>query len=458
MDIITVKEIKEMTNGTFINMTLNYKIDNVSIDSRSVNKKSLFIPIIGENHDGHTFLEDAYNNGCRTFLIDKNHTFNKNDANIIMVDDTTKGFGMIAKAYKERYNPFIVSVTGSVGKTSTRDIIYSVLKMQYKTLKNEGNLNNNIGIPKTLLNLDKSYKMAVIEMGMNHKGEISYLTDIVNPNMAVISNIGMSHIENLGSMENIFNAKMEITKNFNLNNVLFVNGDDPYLKRVKDRHPLYRVYTYGFNKGNDIYCTNYVIEKDHIDFTVVFNYTEEYFTIPSIAKHNIYNAMAAILVGRMLDIPMPKIKEGLKNFTITKGRLTIIEKNYLTIIDDTYNASLDSVSSALDVLKSFKNRKVAILGDVLEAGSYSSEIHKKIGTYAKDKCNFLVGVGENSKIMINEAINNGFNKDNTRWYNTYDELIKDIDTLIKYQDVVLIKASHGISLDKVTEYLDKKYE
>ncbi len=458
MEKIRIKEIRDFLNGEFINSTKNYNIDNISTNSKDVTSSSLFIPIIGENHDGHNFMEDAYNNGCKNFLIDKNHTFDKTDVNLIKVDDTTIALGNLASAYKEMFKVVCVGVTGSVGKTSTRDIIYSVISKQYKTLKNEGNLNNNIGIPKTLFNLDKSYKVAVIEMGMNHKGEIKYLTDMVNPYIAVISNIGLSHIENFENQEEIFKAKMEITSNFNKNNILIVNGDDPYLKKVKPKNPEYRVYTYGFSKSNDIYCTNYVIGKDYIDFTCIINYNEEYFRIPTIAKHNIYNAMAAILVAINLNIGLPKIKEGLRNFTLTKGRQTIIEKKYLTIIDDSYNASLDSVKSAVDVLNNFKTRRVAILGDILETGSYNEEIHKNIGAYLPKKIDFLIAVGPSSKYIIDEAIKQGFNKDNIVHFDTYENLLTNITKLLQKNDTVLVKASHGIKLYEVVEYLNKFYE
>lgn len=458
METIRIKEIRDILNGEFINSTKNYYIKDISIDSRTVTRDSLFIPIIGDNHDGHEFLQTAKENGCRNFLIDKNHMFEDQEVNIIKVDDTTASLGLLAKYYKEMFKLLAVGVTGSVGKTSTRDIIYSVVSKKYKTLKNEGNLNNQIGVPKTLFNLDKSYKAMIIEMGMSQKGEIRYLTDIVNPNIAVISNIGLSHIENFENQEGIFNAKMEIASNFGKDNILIVNGDDPYLKKVKPKRHDYRVYTYGFSKSNDIYCTNYVIEKDHIDFTCIINYNEEYFRIPSIAKHNIYNAMAAILVGINLNIGLPQIKEGLQEFTLTKGRQTIINKNYLTIIDDSYNASLDSVKSAIDVLNSFKTRKVAILGDILETGSYNEEIHRKIGEYLPKKIDFLVAVGPSSKLIIDEAIKCGFDKNNIIYFEDYKKAILDITKILQKQDTVLIKASHGIKLFELVEYLNKFYE
>lgn len=459
MEKLKIKEICKALNGEFVVAHKNSNINDVSIDSRVITDHSLYIPIIGEVHDGHNFMKMAYDVGCRNFLIDKNHNFNAKDINLIRVDDTTASFGYLAKYYKSLFKKvFYVGITGSVGKTSTRDIVYSVVSKEYKTLRNEGNLNNEIGIPKTLLKLDKSYRAGIIEMGMNHKGELLNLTNIVEPSMAVISNIGLSHIENFESQEGIFKAKMEITNNFGKDNILIVNGDDEHLKTLLNKEHPYRLYSYGFNKYNSIYCTNYVLEKDHIDFTCIINYQEEYFTIPSLAKHNIYNAMAAILVGMNMNIPLPKIKEGLASFTLTKGRQTIINKKDLTIIDDSYNASLDSVKSALDVLKTFKGRRVAVLGDILETGSYNEEIHRRIGDAIIGNADYLIGVGDSFNYAISEAIKKGFPEENIKHYENYEDLLRDIDNIIIKHDTVLVKASHGIKLYEVVEYLNKKYE
>lgn len=458
MDKMRIKEIQEAVGGIFLNTTKNINIHKISTDSREINQATLFVPIIGEKFDGHKFMIDAYNLGCRNFLIDKNHEFKKNDVNLIMVDDTLKAYGLIAKYYKEKYPIPFIAVTGSVGKTSTKDIIYSVLKEKYKTLKNEGNLNNEIGLPKTLFNLDSSYRVAVTEMGMSYSGDIKKFCDIVNPNIGVITNIGMSHIENFNTQDDIFKAKMEITSFFNENSLLIINGDDPYLKTLLNKEHKYQILSYGFSKGNDIYCSNYTIFNDHIDFTCIINYIEEYFTIPSIAKHNIYNAMAAILVGRNLNIGLPLVKKGLSNFVLTQGRQTIIKKKNITIIDDSYNASSSSVLSALDVLNTFKQRRVAILGDVLETGSFNETIHKEIGKYIFGKVDFLIGVGPSSKIIIDEAIQNYFPREKIRHYVDYKELLKDIKNLLDIDDVILVKASHGMELSKVVKYLDEHYE
>lgn len=454
---LSLDEIVKATKGKLL-LNNNKEVEYISTSSKDIKENTLFIPIKGEKYDGHAFLEDAYNNGCRIFLIDKNHEFYKKDISLIEVNDTLLALGSLARFYLDKFNVDLIGVTGSVGKTSTRDIIYSVLNEKYKTLKNELNYNNEIGIPKTLFNLDYSYEKAVIEMGIDKKGDISYFKTIAPLKHAVISNIGLSHIANFKNQEGIFHAKMEIAKDFNKENTLIVNGDDNFLKTLKDKKLPYNLLTYGFDKDNTIYCVSYEIVNGKINFKVNFKNKVYDYTIPSIAKHNIYNAMSAILIGNLYNLTYEEIKKGLESVSFTEGRLTIINKKDITIINDCYNASLDSIKSALNVLSTFKTRKVAILGDVLETGSYEEEIHKNIGKSIIGNTDILILVGDSIKYTYDEVTKNNFNKDNIYVFNTYEDVIKNIDNIIKKGDTILLKASHGIKLSNVVEYLDKTYE
>lgn len=454
---LSLDEIVKATKGKLL-LNNNKEVEYISTSSKDIKENTLFIPIKGEKYDGHDFLNDAYNNGCRIFLIDKSHKFNKDDISLIEVNDTLLALGSLARFYLDKFNVDLIGVTGSVGKTSTRDIIYSVLNEKYKTLKNELNYNNEIGIPKTLFNLDYSYEKAVIEMGLDRKGDISYFKTIAPLKVAVISNIGLSHIANFENQEGIFHAKMEIAEHFNKENTLIVNGDDKFLKTLKDKELPYNLLTYGFDEDNTIYCVSYEIVNGKINFKVNFKNKIYDYTIPSIAKHNIYNAMAAILIGNLYNLTYEEIKKGLENVSFTEGRLTIINKKDITIINDCYNASLDSIISALNVLSTFKTRKVAILGDVLETGSYEEEIHKNIGKSIIGNTDILILVGDSIKYTYDEVIKNNFNKDNIYVFSTYEDVIKNIDNIIKKGDTILLKASHGIKLSNVVEYLDKTYE
>lgn len=454
---LSLDEIVKATKGKLL-LNNNKEVEYISTSSKDIKENTLFIPIKGEKYDGHAFLEDAYNNGCRIFIIDKNHEFYKKDISLIEVNDTLLALGSLARFYLDKFNVDLIGVTGSVGKTSTRDIIYSVLNEKYKTLKNELNYNNEIGIPKTLFNLDYSYEKAVIEMGLDRKGDISYFKTIAPLKVAVISNIGLSHIANFENQEGIFHAKMEIAEHFNKENTLIVNGDDNFLKTLKGKKLPYNLLTYGFDKDSTIYCVSYEIVNGKINFKVNFKNKVYDYTIPSIAKHNIYNAMSAILIGNLYNLTYEEIKKGLESVSFTEGRLTIINKKDITIINDCYNASLDSIKSALNVLSTFKTRKVAILGDVLETGSYEEEIHKNIGKSIIGNTDILILVGNSIKYTYDEVIKNNFNKDNICVFNTYEDVIKNIDNIIKKGDTILLKASHGIKLSNVVEYLDKTYE
>ena len=443
MKSLTVSELTIATKGKLVIGNESDLIIDVVIDSRKANKDNVFVAVIGENLDGHKFMQSAYENGCKTFIKNASSSIklNSSDINLIEVEDTQIAVGNIAKYYKEKFDIPYIGITGSVGKTTTRDMIYATVSSRFNTLKNEGNLNNHFGVPLTLFNLDESYECAVIEMGMSNFKEIEYLANIVNPKIGVISNIGLSHIENLGSQEGILEAKMEIATNFNENNTLVVNGDDKFLATLKEKNLNYSLKTFGFNKNNDIYCESYEMNEEDLTFTCYIDGKKEEIFIPTVGEHNIYNAMAAILVGKELNISLDDIKNGLKNFKATKMRLDIIKNNKMTIINDAYNASPDSMEAALKILGRYKNRKVAILGDMFEMGEHSEYGHRLVGRYAIDNTDLLVAIGKDAIFMCDEAKSLGFDESNIYYFNTKEEAIENIDTIIKEDDVVLVKAS-----------------
>ena len=457
MKSLTVSELTIATKGKLVIGNESDSIIDVVIDSRKANKDNVFVAVIGENLDGHKFMQSAYENGCKTFIKNASSSIklNSSDINLIEVDDTQIALGNIAKYYKEKFDIPYIGVTGSVGKTTTRDMIYATVSSKLNTLKNEGNLNNHFGVPLTLFNLDDSYECAVIEMGMSNFKEIEYLANIVNPKIGVISNIGLSHIENLGSQEGILEAKMEIATNFNEENTLIVNGDDKLLGTLKEKKLNYSLKTFGFNKNNDIYCESYEMNEEDLTFICYIDGKKEEIFIPTVGEHNIYNAMAAILVGKELNISLDKIKSGLKNFKATKMRLDIIKNNKMTIINDAYNASPDSMEAALKILGRYKNRKVAILGDMFEMGEHAEYGHRLVGKYAINNTDVLIAIGKDAKFMCEEAKALGFNESNIHHFNTKEDAIEKLDELVKNDDVVLVKASRGMQLEKIVEYLNK---
>lgn len=461
MNSLRVEEILESTSGKLISGEIGATISKIVIDSRQVDPDSLFIAIVGENNDGHNYIESAYENGCRNFLLcDEERDFSKIiNANIILVENTEIAMGRIAKYYKNKFDIKVVGITGSVGKTTTRDMVYAVMSQKFKTLKNEKNFNNQFGVPLTLFNLDESYECAVIEMGMCGFGEIEYLVDIVNPDMAVISNIGMSHIELLGSQEGIFKAKMEITTKFDENSCLVVNGDDKLLSSLisdyEENKLAYSLQSFGKNLNNTEILKNVeVIENKFTEFIVSIKGEDYKFTIPTIGEHNVYNAMSAILVGLNFGMTISQIQDGLMTFKATENRQDIIETDKYTIINDVYNASPDSMIASMKVLSMYKNkRRVAILGDCLEMGAYAEEGHRKVGLQAVKKIDTLITVGSDSKYIGVEAQENGFDLSNIFHFETKKDLLEDLLNILSDDDIILVKASRGMHFEEIVEYL-----
>ncbi len=457
MNSLTISELVLATKGRLISGNENDRINGVIIDSRSANKENIFVAIVGESLDGHEFIKSAYENGCRNFIKNESSSIklDSSDINLIEVKDTEIAMGDIGKYYKSKFNIPYIGITGSVGKTTTRDMIYATVSAKFNTLKNEGNLNNQLGVPLTLFNLNESHECGVIEMGMSGFDEIKYLANIVNPQIGVISNIGLSHIENLGSQEGILKAKMEITSNFDSSSTLIVNGDDKFLSTLKNKNHEYKLKTFGFNKDNDIYCSSYEMNEESITFECMINNKKEEIFIPTVGEHNIYNAMGAILVGMSLGLSLDEIKEGLKNFKATGMRLDIVKTDKLTIINDTYNASPDSMKAALKILGRYKNRRVAILGDMFEMGTHAEYGHRLVGESVINNADLLITIGCNSRFIGSEALNLGFDEENIHHFDTKEDAINKIDNLLKEKDIVLVKASRGMKLEKIVEYLSK---
>ncbi|WP_101773035.1 UDP-N-acetylmuramoyl-tripeptide--D-alanyl-D-alanine ligase [Peptostreptococcus faecalis] len=465
MNSLKIEEIIKSTAGKLMYGNVDNEIDKIVIDSRDADSSSLFISIIGENQDGHKFIKSAYDQGCRNFMISDASYISKEiyDSNVVIVDNTEIAMGKIAKYYIQRFDIPVVAVTGSVGKTTTRDMVYSVVSNRFNTLKNEKNLNNQFGVPLTVFNLDERYKCAIIEMGMTGLGEIQYLADIVRPKIGVISNIGMSHIERLGNQENIFKAKMEITTFFDENSTLIVNGDDDFLGKLVDNkdksfvQKKYNIMSFGFSEKNTLYCSEFeTYENKSTKFIVTTNEGDFQFEIPTVGVHNIYNAMSAILVGLSLEMDIDEIRAGLLNFIPTENRQDIIQTKNMTIINDVYNASPDSMIASLKVLSLYKNRrKVAILGDCLEMGEFAEGSHRRIGKEAAKKSDVILTSGEASKYIGLEAIENGFDSENVYHFDKKEDLIKNIQQIIKNDDVILAKASRGMKFEDIVEYLEE---
>ena len=452
MENVIMKDLFAAANTVKMYGNAFEKVEKIVIDSRKAGKDTLFVAIKGENFDGHDFIEECYKNGCRLFMVNKDSNVSiKDDMIVLFVEDTELGLGLIANMYKERYKIPYVGVTGSVGKTTTRDMIHAALAGRFNSHKNVGNLNNHLGVPLTLFELNKDHECAVLEMGMSHFGEIEYLANMLNPDVAVISNIGLSHVENLGSIEGVLKAKMEITKNFNKRNLLVINGDDEMLAPLKEQALEYRIKTFGFNENNDLYCKSYELLQDHIKFVCKINGVDETFEVPAIGEHNVLNALSAILVSLEYGLTVDEIRIGLSKYVPTGMRLDIVETDKITIINDCYNASPTSMKASLKVLKNLKegNRGIAVLGDIYEMGEMSELGHREVGEASVNCADLLLTVGVDSKYIYDEAMVRGIGKGNAYHFEGKKQLITFLSGVLEKDDVVLIKASRGMKLEEV---------
>lgn len=457
---ITVKDIIDITKGKLICGDENEICENFSRNTKEINQDDIFVGFKGDKFDGGKFYEDALKAGAKGCIINKIEGLEIKRMPgkfIIQVEDTVKAIGQIAKFKREKYHIPVIAITGSVGKTSTKDIIYSVVSQKYHTLKTQGNLNNHIGMPFTLLRL-KDHEALVVEMGMNHFGELSYLTNIAQPTVAVITNVGTAHIGNLGSRENILKAKLEILEGLDKNGCLIINNDNDMLHMWNEKNKQYNVIDFGISNKSyamakeinlDGECSNYKLSIENNNYDV---------NVPIGGEPFVYNSLCAVCVGKALNISFENIISGIKNFKLTKNRMEIIKVNNITIINDCYNANFDSMKAGIENLaKMNAKRKIAILGDMLELGEYSEKLHKAVGKeVAKNNINELIVVGNESKNIAKEAKDCGMKEKNIHEFDKNNDVIKFIISNKEDDDCILIKASNGMHFIEIVDELKKQ--
>ena len=458
MKNITVKKILELTNGELITGNEDFECENFSKDTRQIQENDTYIGIKGENFDGNAFWKEALEKGAKCVIVEnidfsKENLENFKDKIIIKVKDTFDALYKIATHKRDINNIPVVAITGSVGKTSTKDMVASVVSQKYKTLKTIGNNNNNIGLPFTILRL-KDEEVMVLEMGMNHFEEISLLSKIAKPNICVITNIGTSHIGNLGSRENILKAKLEILDGTD-NPIIIINNDNDLLhKWYMDNKDSKNIISFGIENESDIMPKKLELHHDGSEYDCNINGEDVKVKVPIAGEHFVLNALCATSVGIALNIEPNKILKGIENVELTKKRMEVIEKNGITIINDAYNASLESIRASLKYLLTFENRrKIAILGDILEVGEYDEELHRKVGTeVVKQKIDILVCYGKSAKYIVDQAKNEGMNEQNIYYFDDKTKILELLKKEIKQGDVLLFKASNGMKFfDLATE-------
>lgn len=460
MENITLKQLAAAAHSCVTGCDENLQISAVVTDSRKLCPNSLFVALRGERFDGHNFAQQALKGGAVCCVVDRD--FNCEGLNAyIAVDNTQKALEEMAAFYRRQMSIPVVAITGSVGKTSTKDMVYCVLKRQYNALRTEGNFNNAIGLPLTVFNLKKEHEIAVLEMGMSSFGEISLLTHIAAPETALITNIGFSHIEHLGSQENILKAKLEILEGLSADGTVILNGDDPFLWGLEGTLP-YETIFYGIeNKNCDISAFDIKKYSTKSEFSVSVDGETFHIVLNAAGTHHIYNALAGILTGLKYNIPMPEIIAGIADFVPGGMRQKIEPTKSYVLIRDCYNASPTSMKSGLEVLAVTKPknedgpyRRVAILGDMLELGSYAESSHRAVGALAADfGVDCLIAVGENAKFVAEGAIENGFCS--SEIYVFYNNITakEHINEILKPNDVILLKGSRGMRLEELADFI-----
>ena len=462
MKKITVEDILKVTNGKLITGNHQTECENILTDTRKIQKGDTFVGIKGENFNGNELWEKAVEAGAKIIIVQgidfQKYIDNINkykNISIILVEDTIKALGQIATYKRSLYNIPVIAITGSVGKTSTKDIVANVVSQKYKTLKTKGNFNNHLGVPLTILKL-KDHEAAVIEMGMNHEGELRYLTNIAKPTVSVVTNIGTSHIGNLGSRENILKAKMEILEGMENKKLVTNNDNDLLHKYYEDNKNKIEIKTFGIKNESDVMAKDIKLNSNNSEF----KYKNKTIKVPVGGEHFIYNSLCAISIAEMLNIDLEKIKQGIESFELTQKRMETITLPIGTqIINDSYNASYESMKASLKNLATFdKKRKIAVLGDMLELGEFSKELHKKVGEEVeKNKIDLLICMGKEAKNIAEGAKQAGMETEKIKYYETQEEIIDFIEKNTVPSDIILFKASNGMKFYNMAEKIIKNF-
>ena len=451
MENITIQDVLAATGGTLLCGNKDKVITHFCIDSREADETSLFVPIIGERVDAHKFMASCLDAGAASFT--QEHDAYEHTQPVIAVKDTVKAMQDLAIFYRNKMNLPIVAVTGSVGKTTTREMITCVLKGKFKAFETSGNQNSQIGVPLTIDKMNFDDEIAVLELGMSERGQITTLTNIAQPNVAVVTNVGVAHIEQLKTRENICQEKLDIQKGLKEDGVLFINGDNDMLSKYAPELVTHPYRFYGFGENCDFRATDMTEADGQASFLCHFDGRSYPVTINTLGKHNILNALAAIAVGNHFGVPVETAVKQLMQF---KGqRQSIRESNGYTVIDDTYNASPDSMKASLSILDTMKgkNHKVAVLADMLELGENSPLYHKEVGTYlAGTSITYLFAVGD----LIDHTIEEVKEKNPSvivRKFDDNESLTAALQKFLQPGDAVLLKGSNGMKLKEVAAAL-----
>jgi len=456
MEPIKIDEIVQAIQGKLLQGDKDKWISRISTDSRQIRQGDLFIALKGERFDGHDFIEEVIKKEAGALVISKNIPLIINyqlPIPIIKVKDTLIALGNIAAYYRQKFNIPIIAITGSNGKTTTKEMAWQLLSQKFNTIKCKGSFNNAIGLPLTLLELKNTTQAAVVEIGMNHVGEIKYLAEIAKPTIALITNVGESHIGYLKTRENIAKEKAQILDAVKDKGIAILNCDDEYLNRMKFKGKL---ITYGIHNSADINAQDIYQDIDGIRFTLIWANNKHKLTIPILGLHNVYNVLAATAIAYAVGLDFEEIKDAYREFKTPNSRMELSLYGKIKIINDAYNANPTSMKAALQTLNQIHTygRKILVMGDMLELGDLSESFHRAIvKEIVASGVNILFTIGENASLSSDEAHKVGLE---VYKCSSNDEIISKLKSMLKGEDVVLVKGSRKMRLEQVVKELKEK--
>lgn len=434
--------------------TLNPLITGVSINTRTLQQGDIFIPFRGEKVNGHQFVKDAFEKGAAASLWLKDEPNPPKGLPLLFVENAEKALQQMANAYRAQLNTVFIGITGSNGKTSTKDLVAGMLSPYFRVKKTKGNFNNELGLPLTILSIDEDTEFAVLEMGMSSFGEIEFLSNLAKPTYAVITNIGEAHMQDLGSREGITKAKFEIISGLTEQGILFYDGDEPLLLPLIESVPSISSKSFGINEQNDLRIASVEFTTEGSSFRVTGELNEE-MSIPILGEHQVKNTLAALLIGKEVGLTAEQMRQALKKIVLTDMRMQVIEaKNGATFINDAYNAAPTSMKAAISFLEksSIKPVKWLVLGDMLELGEQEQQYHEEISTFISHEA--FTGVclfGPKMKWLYKQLVEKS-DGEHIIWVETdYEKVISFLEKRIDAQSIILVKGSRGMQLEKVIE-------
>jgi UDP-N-acetylmuramoyl-tripeptide--D-alanyl-D-alanine ligase len=469
MTMLTLNDVFEALTGQRL-QGADLVLTEAQIDSRQVIPGSLFIALPGERVDGHTYVGDAFHKGAHAALIqqDLSELFPVVDVRAgktlpaslpkapfcVLVDDCVLALQQIARFWRTKLNLRVVGITGSVGKSTTKELVAEVLSTRSRTLKNPGNLNNEIGLPLTLLRLGDGYEHAVLEMGFYVPGEISLLCSIARPQVGVVTNIGSVHAERAGSKEEIARGKSELVQALPADGFAILNYDDPYVRPMAEKTNA-RVLFYGLDPKADLWADEIVSDGlEGIRFNLHYRQEVLQLRVPLIGRHSVHTVLRAVAVGVAEGLSFSEIVYGLKNSRAQLRLVAVYTSSGAMLLDDSYNASPESTLAALNLLEDLDGRKIAVLGDMLELGPYEEEGHQKVGIRAAEVAAELVTIGERGLMIADSAHKAGLSSRHIHSFKTIEEVVEHLKPNLGKGDVVLVKGSHGMRMDRITAALE----